>query len=84
MVTETQLDAFETARNDEIDSYNRARRSIEEQIKSFEQHQEHYDNGLSDIEDRNELRSLQRELEILDEEHAAKMKSLSIPTKDSR
>lgn len=84
MVTGKQLDAFETAKEEETDRYQRARREIERQIESLEKHQEHFDSGLSDIEDRNEIRALQRELEYLDREHEIAMQSLSIPTKDYR
>lgn len=85
MANEKQLDAFEVAKEIENTKYDRKRQILEDARRACENRgNNHYDCGLSEVEDRNEIRAIDREMEDLEDEHIRKMKSLQIPTKGSR
>jgi len=80
-----QLDAFEVAQEVETEKYMHKRKMLENAKQACENTDyNRYDCGLSEVEDRNEIRAIEKEMEDLEHEHITKMKSLHVPTKDSR
>ena len=85
MANEIQLDAFEVAKEIEKEEYKSKLKTLENaKLACQNRDTNRYDCGLSEVEDRNEIRAINKEIEELEDEHIEKMKSLQIPTKDSR
>lgn len=76
-----QFNIFEETVADKTAAYEKARKKIQAEIDSLEHSVNQYDNGLGDIEDRNELRYLHRQLEQLDEDFKREIAKLNVPQK---
>ena len=78
MAKYVQTDMFVQAIKDKTEQYERAREKIQKQIDDIERASNRYDSGLGDIEDRNELNYLHRELEHLESKYKKDIAALTV------
>jgi predicted nucleic acid-binding Zn-ribbon protein len=71
-------DMFEEAKRDVIERIDARIAELQLQISGLEHSNNQYDNGLGDIEDRNEINALNNEIRILEKERNEKIAELTI------
>ena len=71
-------DMFEEAKRDVIERIDARIAELQLQISALEHSNNQYDNGLGDIEDRNEINALNNEIRILEKERNEKIAELTI------